>query len=36
VEDLLRIIDYGNGVRSTGTTGANADSSRSHAVLQVR
>jgi hypothetical protein len=36
VEDLLMAIDNGNAVRSTGSTGANADSSRSHAVLQVR
>lgn len=36
VEELLACIDSGNAVRSTGSTGANADSSRSHAVLQVR
>ena len=35
VEALLRLIDYGNSVRSTGSTGANADSSRSHAILQI-
>jgi kinesin family protein 2/24 len=35
VEALLKLIDYGNSVRSTGSTGANADSSRSHAVLQI-
>ena len=35
VEDLLMAIDSGNAVRSTGSTGANADSSRSHAVLQI-
>lgn len=35
VESLLRLIDYGNSVRSTGSTGANADSSRSHAVLAI-
>jgi len=34
VGDLLALIDHGNQVRSTGTTGANADSSRSHAILQ--
>ena len=36
VEELLALIDYGNTVRSTGSTGANADSSRSHAVIQLR
>lgn len=36
VEELLACIDDGNAERSTGSTGANADSSRSHAVLQVR
>ena len=35
VDALLRLIDHGNSVRSTGSTGANADSSRSHAVLQI-
>ena len=35
VEALLKLIDYGTSVRSTGSTGANADSSRSHAVLQI-
>ena len=33
---LMRIIEYGNKVRITGTTGANDDSSRSHAILQIK
>ena len=32
---ILQVIDYGNTVRSTGSTGVNADSSRSHAILQL-
>ena len=35
VEPLLRAIDHGNRARSTGSTGANEDSSRSHAVLVI-
>ncbi|CAG8547653.1 18780_t:CDS:10 [Acaulospora morrowiae] len=35
VDALMQVFDYGNTVRSTGTTGANADSSRSHAILQI-
>ena len=35
VDSLLGLITYGNSVRSTGSTGANSDSSRSHAVLQI-
>ena len=31
----FQLIDYGNTVRSTGSTGVNADSSRSHAILQL-
>ena len=35
VEDLLRIISSGSAYRAAGSTSANADSSRSHAVLQM-
>ncbi|KAJ3349556.1 Kinesin-like protein kif24 [Allomyces javanicus] len=35
VDTLLSIFEQGNNVRSTGSTGANADSSRSHAILQI-
>lgn len=35
VESLMQIIGKGTVKRSTGSTGANADSSRSHAVLQI-
>jgi len=31
----MKVIDYGLSVRTTGVTGANLDSSRSHAVLQI-
>ena len=34
-DELMEIIDAGALNRSTGTTSANADSSRSHAVLQL-
>jgi kinesin family protein 2/24 len=34
-DELMQIIDAGALNRSTGTTSANADSSRSHAVLQL-
>ncbi|XP_074625163.1 kinesin-like protein KIF24 [Acropora palmata] len=35
VEELMEIIEFGGQVRSTGATGVNADSSRSHAILQL-
>ncbi|RKP11857.1 P-loop containing nucleoside triphosphate hydrolase protein, partial [Piptocephalis cylindrospora] len=35
VDNLLEAFEYGTGNRSTGSTGANADSSRSHAILQI-
>ena len=35
VSDLLELMNYGNAARSTGSTGANMDSSRSHAILQI-
>ncbi|KAJ1966290.1 hypothetical protein GGI12_000195 [Dipsacomyces acuminosporus] len=34
-EDLMSVFEYGNNCRSTGSTGANSDSSRSHAILQI-
>ncbi|KAJ2729555.1 hypothetical protein H4R23_003462 [Coemansia sp. Cherry 401B] len=33
--DLLSVFEYGNSCRSTGSTGANSDSSRSHAIMQI-
>ena len=33
--ELVRIVNYGNARRSSGQTGMNADSSRSHAVLHM-
>ncbi|ORX51629.1 kinesin-domain-containing protein [Hesseltinella vesiculosa] len=35
VDKLVQVFEYGNLVRSTGSTGANDSSSRSHAVLQI-
>lgn len=35
LKGLMSIIEYGLKVRTTGVTGANMDSSRSHAVLQI-
>ena len=34
-KELMKVIDYGLSSRTTGVTGANMDSSRSHAVLQI-
>ncbi|KAJ2589435.1 hypothetical protein H4R99_007466 [Coemansia sp. RSA 1722] len=33
--DLMSVFEFGNNCRSTGSTGANSDSSRSHAILQI-
>ncbi|KAF9940819.1 Kinesin-like protein kif24 [Mortierella alpina] len=35
VEGLMQVFEYGNSARSTGSTRANADSSRSHAIMQL-
>lgn len=35
VENVMQLIHFGNSVRVIGTTGANLDSSRSHAILQI-
>ncbi|KAI8984391.1 P-loop containing nucleoside triphosphate hydrolase protein [Mycotypha africana] len=35
VDQLMQVFDYGNASRTTGKTGANNTSSRSHAVLQI-
>jgi hypothetical protein len=35
VESLMQVFELGSQVRSTGATGANDSSSRSHAVLQI-
>jgi kinesin family protein 2/24 len=34
-DDLMQVINYGLTERTTGTTTANADSSRSHAIMQI-
>ncbi|KAF4657698.1 Kinesin-like protein kif24 [Perkinsus chesapeaki] len=34
-EELMRVVAEGMEARTTGVTGANADSSRSHAVMQI-
>lgn len=35
VDVLKQLIEHSNAARSTGSTGANADSSRSHSIMQV-
>ena len=35
VEDVLKLINHGNHIRTSGQTSANAHSSRSHAVFQI-
>jgi kinesin family protein 2/24 len=35
VDETMEVIDFGLGSRMTGSTAANSDSSRSHAVLQI-
>ncbi|XP_072039225.1 LOW QUALITY PROTEIN: uncharacterized protein [Amphiura filiformis] len=34
-QGLIRVVEQGNRLRSTGSSGVNADSSRSHAILQI-
>lgn len=36
VSSLMQVLDIGNASRSKGSTGANPDSSRSHAILQLQ
>ncbi|RNF11505.1 putative MCAK-like kinesin [Trypanosoma conorhini] len=36
VRSIMRLIEEGNRVRSSGTTGANDTSSRSHAILEIK
>ena len=33
---IQQLVDHSNAARSTGSTGANADSSRSHSIMQAR
>ena len=35
IQELMNIIDFGLNSRTTGVTGANMDSSRSHAIMQI-
>ncbi|EPY30205.1 kinesin family member 2/24 [Strigomonas culicis] len=32
---MMQVIDYGNNIRASGSTGMNSDSSRSHAILHI-
>jgi len=34
-EDVLKLVEHGNKVRTSGTTTANSYSSRSHAIFQI-
>jgi hypothetical protein len=36
VREVMRVIDNGNAIRSSGSTGANDSSSRSHAILELK
>ena len=36
INDLFQLMSTGHAARSTGSTGANVDSSRSHAILQIK
>ncbi|XP_048402707.2 kinesin-like protein KIF24 isoform X1 [Stegostoma tigrinum] len=36
VQSLLEVISWGSKARSTGASGINADSSRSHAIIQIQ
>jgi hypothetical protein len=36
VQDVMRVIGHGNSIRSSGATGANDSSSRSHAILELK
>ncbi|PWU83420.1 putative Kinesin-13 1 [Trypanosoma cruzi] len=36
VRSIMRLIEEGNRIRSSGTTGANDTSSRSHAILEIK
>ena len=36
VTTIQQLVDHSNAARSTGSTGANADSSRSHSIMQAR
>lgn len=35
VDEVLKLIQIGNNARTSGTTSANSNSSRSHAVFQI-